>query len=339
MMTKLFSFTSLRVIACGLLLGCSHPLLAQDEDTPPPQRQASLQPPTLSLPEIPANEICWLTVDEQQVFSLYKKDLSGTAKGGVIILPGLNKDPFSPDIINGLRTTLAENEWHSLAVRMPANNADRMLTPGTNRSAEQEALEPNEDFATDEEATAAANAEVTLEFEASGANNNSSAGRPMQPLSPTEQHAQQIIAAAIQYFNNDGIFNLVLIGEGISAVHAAHYLANMPAVDKKKGGFDQIRAFAMINARNRIDGSELNLAEELAEIDMPMIDLYFGLDYRDGREAKARKKVSRGFAKGQYMQLKLPLIDTNWQNEDDWLTKRIRGWLDRRAAGFEVDAR
>ena len=279
-----------RALIAGLLLcGISLSYAQEETEQPAPEEtettsatpaaNSSAVPngnDSLLLEDIPKKELCWLTINQQQSLCLYRKASRGKAKGGVLILPGINQNPASPGIINTLRYTLSENRWHTLAITMP------------------------------------------------------------DPASETAADlAQQHIAAGIQHLNTQGVYNIVIIGEGTSASHGMQYINALPPA--AEDSFQQIRGLAMINPRNRLPGTDFDLSTAVVKAPVPVLDLFLDKDYRDQREAGLRLQGSRQLPDGHYMQIELPLVGPNWDQQDDRLSKRVRGWLDRRAAGFAVD--
>ncbi len=247
--------------------------------------------------------------------SLYLEDTSGKARGGVIIVPGMASNPADPEIIDALRQVLARNHWHSLALSMPplipaaAGDTSAATGPESNEETAGEKLQ---------QGSAAPSAE--------------------QPgATPTTSLDQQAILAAIHFLNQQGVFNLAIIREGTGAISAATYLRNMPPADSSRGEFPQLRALVMINARNSIGGKQDQLSALFPSLTVPVIDLYLGNDYRDKREVQQRQKAGQSLAGKQYLQIKMPPVGPNWQDREDRLTKRIRGWLDKRIAGFVID--
>ncbi len=68
----------------------------------------------------------WLEADGQKFLGIYTEDLSGTPKGGVIILHGIGAHPNWADVIYPLRTELPNYGWATLSIQMPilANEAE-----------------------------------------------------------------------------------------------------------------------------------------------------------------------------------------------------------------------
>ncbi|MBU1190432.1 MAG: alpha/beta hydrolase family protein [Gammaproteobacteria bacterium] len=68
----------------------------------------------------------WLEAEGQKFLGIYTEELSGTPKGGVIILHGIGVHPNWEDVIYPLRTELPNYGWATLSIQMPilANEAE-----------------------------------------------------------------------------------------------------------------------------------------------------------------------------------------------------------------------
>jgi hypothetical protein len=152
----------------------------------------------------------------------------------------------------------------------------------------------------------------------------------------SETITQQTIAAGIQYLNQQGVFNIAILGEGLGAAQATHYVAALPQV-LEPGQLQQIRALLMINADNHIPDSKVNTLQKLSGIQLPILDAYRNNDYLEQRLAHERKLAARRLMTRNYQEIRLPLSSGYQKNYDDRITKRIRGWLDKNVAGFMVD--
>lgn len=82
--------------------------------------QLQAMPLTELAENLPADEVRWLETGNKKVLALYNKDNSGNARGGVILIPGEDGNPASPQLLDPLRHHLAENRWHALTIAMPA---------------------------------------------------------------------------------------------------------------------------------------------------------------------------------------------------------------------------
>ena len=150
----------------------------------------------------------------------------------------------------------------------------------------------------------------------------------------TEETAQQMIIAGIDYLNQQGIFNIAVLGEGMGAAQALHYVSTLSGDQ-----LQQIRALLMVNADNRISGSANDTLQQLGEIKVPVLDAYTSGDYVLQQRADERKRAARRLMNKNYQQVRLPQPGGTEQTRYLRLSKRIRGWLDNNAAGFMVDNR
>lgn len=76
-----------------------------------------------------ANERVWLNTDSGKRLAFYLSEKSGTAHGGVLIIPDRGIHPAVTGTINSLRHTLAKHHWHTLALDISSLDAEAV--PGT----------------------------------------------------------------------------------------------------------------------------------------------------------------------------------------------------------------
>ncbi len=156
----------------------------------------------------------------------------------------------------------------------------------------------------------------------------------------SEENSQQLIAAGVAYLNQQGIFNIAILGEGIGAAQAVHYIAKLPAVDETRGEFEQIRALVMINAKNAIPGSESDTLKELGLIKQPILDAYSSDDPMKQQQANTRKRAAHTQTGSVlYRQTRLPLVNHFQQDSENRITKLVRGWLDNNITGLLLNRR
>lgn len=302
-------------------------------ETPLPGDQSAelgaAQPnPQQALSELfPADEVVWLPADGERVLALYLEEQSGSARGGVIILTDYYHQPTERYWINNLRHTLPAKQWHSLVLAMPTQEVSLTVstTPPDATAVETEQnpvapatteTEPEPENKATDDSTPAASLDSKAEQAVQKTNN--------------QRRALAAIDAAINYFNTQQIVNIAIVSEGGSAVYALQYLSSIVDSEQSK----KILGLALIDARNHFN--DTSLIDLLAEQTLPMLDIYLGLDFRDQREAQQREIASRQLPTGQYLQIAMPRIATRWDNHEDRLSKRVRGWLDRSASAEEV---
>lgn len=148
--------------------------------------------------------------------------------------------------------------------------------------------------------------------------------------------AMEVITAAINYLNQQGVFNIALLGEGLGATQVMHYMA--ARAEPADQQVSQIRAMVMINGNNQLSAGDTKSLAMLEKIKLPILDAYTSSDYQQQQQAKDRKQAAKRYMNRFYQQLKLP--PPAFQTvQADRTSKRIRGWLDKNAAGFMVDGR
>ncbi|MCR8922310.1 alpha/beta hydrolase family protein [Dasania sp. GY-MA-18] len=153
----------------------------------------------------------------------------------------------------------------------------------------------------------------------------------MPPLTTdTAEQAQQTIAAAISFFNSKGIYNMVLLGEGSSANRLINYASQI----SDKTQLKQIRGLALVDAKNQINQQPITAL--LPKLKFPVLDIYFSGDRQAQLFAQQRLRSTKPLPRGQYQQVRMPRMGLRPQQDEDKLSKRIRGWLNKTAAGFSV---
>lgn len=139
------------------------------------------------------------------------------------------------------------------------------------------------------------------------------------------------ISAAVQYLQQQGLLNIVLIGHSLGAAMGANFLA------QKAPGSDAIRAFVGIGM-NQATGTVAHTPDALAKITVPTLDLYGAHDL-DGvlGSAKARARAAKLANNAGYQQTVIAGADHFFRGLDDTLVKRVSGWLTKTAPSSEVE--
>ncbi len=137
------------------------------------------------------------------------------------------------------------------------------------------------------------------------------------------------IAAAVAYLKQQKILNQVLIAHSLGTAMASHYLSGEPD--------PAIRAYVGISMiESRADPRLSNVAA-LMKIRLPVLDIYGSQDLDSVRAAApARKRAARAANNRGYAQVEVDGADHFFNNREDELIRRIRGWLKRQADGMEV---
>jgi hypothetical protein len=139
------------------------------------------------------------------------------------------------------------------------------------------------------------------------------------------------IALGVQRLNQEGQFNLVILGYGEGAYWAARYLSERLAPDQDVG-----YALMMVNAKPiEPDLRELIGGLEIAILDWVSDDSTAALKEADARRAEARRNQRE-----RYTQIRDPQQASFYnQASPNRSTRRLWGWLRTRAAGREGEVR
>jgi len=259
---------------------------------------------------IAKQEIIWLDAGNEQFMTLYRPDTSGSPRGGAIILPPLNAHPDWPGVIHQLRKTLPEFGWSTLSVQLPLLNADTAT---------------------------------------------------ISEYGQTLPEIGKRIEAAIRFFNSKGIANIALIGKGMGATAGAGYLADDSG--------SQIQALVGISLRGYAEASDswLYSPNSLRKLSLPILDIYGSRDYQDvtnsvTARARSAKQASLATANSArlsafqhsataesaqtrragyiaYRQIRLAGADSHYSGSEDYLVKRVVGWLKQHAGGITMSWR
>lgn len=167
--------------------------------------------------------------------------------------------------------------------------------------------------------------------------------KPKAPEIPVEKQIQKRIQAAVNYLNKSGQFNLVLVGQGSAAIHAATYISNMPR-PTEPGRFAPIQAAVLMNAKNTQFGTTKNLPDQVDKLNMPVLDIIDQQNEGIKNQAATRLKNIPRLKRKTYQYVMMPATRTfdvnrkaTGQNSDR-MAKRIRGWIEKKVTGQEMGA-
>jgi pimeloyl-ACP methyl ester carboxylesterase len=176
-----------------------------------------------------------------------------------------------------------------------------------------------------------------------------------QPLEAWNNNQQRLVAA-ITHLQGRGIQNIALITHGSGATLAFDLLAKESDIGAT--------AMVAINTTQPTHPEKIEPVTKLmAKIQLPMLDIFGGLDRTAAAQAKPRAAAGRQAAlaasrNGQqgrfragefaessliqqtgliaYRQIRIDSADHWFSGMQDELVKRVRGWLARHAAGVKV---
>lgn len=250
----------------------------------------------------------WLEAKGKKFLSIYTADRSGLPQGGLILLHGLGMHPNAPEVIRPIRTQMPRYGWATLSLQMP------VLGPDSN----------------------------------------------LKDYGPLFDQVPDRIRAAIEFLKSKNIANVVLVGYDLGAAMGSAYLAQ--AGSPGKSG---VHAFIGISMDAPEDVEKwMHNPSSMEKIVIPIMDVYGRLDDPDviqsadlrARAARTaglnaqRMKSSDAFKDSalartspdekagsiSYRQIVIPGADHSFKGQENMLVKRIRGWLQRHAAGKKV---
>lgn len=319
---------------------------------PPPyksreDRQMRLLAKALADKTVDPDTVMWMTAASEEFLALYERDYTGAPQGAVLLLHAEGQHPGWPTTLNAIRTYLPNHGWSTLALTLPSPDSLPLPPrdePQGSESAQVSSAERESPAADQDPAPAQQPPPVAaVEKEMTQAATNATAEGAIEPA---EARAMERIAEAMRFLHRQNLFNIAIIGDGVGAARATaflHSLADMKAPaeassPENSGGMAMkpIRAMIIVNARNHIPASVINLPLALMDPEVATLDVYFGVDRRDQLEAQRRRLTAQRQKFQVYQQLKLPEMASLEHNENR-LSRRIRGFLAQHARGIRVE--
>ncbi len=318
--------------------------------------------------------ILWLTTesgpttDSEKFLALYETEFSGQPQGAILLLHAEGQHPNWPQTIEPIRKQLPASGWSTLAVAVPMPAIPK--PPARDAAAESKFLdkepldkeslnkeppnkEPPNKLPPDKEPLSKtvdtereAAPKETEEGEKSAApdsaplqdNTTSKSEMPRMPLEEPNAEARALarLAAAMRFLNGQGLFNIVVIGDGMGATRASQFFRTLD-YDRDGEGLKPLQAMIIINARNHFPQGDFNFLQGLHDPGLAILDIYFGNDPRDRREAQKRKRFALRHRFVAYQQLHQPELPPTLSGQDNRLSRRVRGFLAQHARGQKLD--
>lgn len=138
------------------------------------------------------------------------------------------------------------------------------------------------------------------------------------------------INAGIAFLKSKGIKNIVIVAHSLGSSMAGYYLAKKPD--------PAIRAFVAIGVSgNMHKKDEVGFLTSLKNIKVPVLDIFGSNDLKPVLQSrKSKADVARKAGNKNYTQVKIAGANHFFDNKDDALVKRVRGWLAKNAAGTKI---
>lgn len=338
------------------------PLVVEDPPTPTPQpsvagRLAEQQRQLLYQLNGPPSAL-WLPVDDQQVLAFWQPDRSGTPLGAVLMLHDWGDSPRHPATLRRLHEYLPLHGWATFSMELPdlppatiparANPApaavvdEEPLTKEDSETAGEESLAEEAPETADEGTLAMDSPEATEEAPVAREPAEDSAAAPSEEEIVKQIHRR--IHAATTYLHQQGQYNLILLGEGRSALWVLQHLEQAlppPEVSSENRKSTAViertfRAVVLVNAETPNPATPL--ATELRSSDIPTLDVFtdFHLDARAA--AQSRRQAARQHGYSHYVIRRLPPPSgADSERSETPLTKTVRGFLQKYAQGVELE--
>ncbi len=302
--------------------------------------------------------------DDTTLSGLYLPENTGTPQGGVLILHDIEQNALWSQTVGALREYLPDYGWNTLSlffgnylqrplpVPKPEASEDD-IPPLDPALGEEEPIVPitEEDLAASSEADVGEEpidqnfvdepsdslGELAEEIgdlpELAGNQNESQAIDEELTVEEAFLQGMQLrVEDGLRQLNTLGQFNLVIVAYGLSANWAA------ASLNERFDGRPGVRGYALviINARaSQYPAVDLN--EQLAKLQIPMLDIVTAQSDGELRQATDRRNAITRKQNRRYIQIHLPEVRSNLTGKKNLITRRVRGWLKSNAAGEEVD--
>ena len=139
------------------------------------------------------------------------------------------------------------------------------------------------------------------------------------------------IKAGVKFLKSKGIQNIVIIAHSLGSGMAGYYMANNPD--------SSIRALVAIGVSGVMykGDSGVGYLTSLKTIKVPVLDIYGSNDLPQVLKGeKVKASTARKAGNKNYTQVKVIGANHFFDNKEDVLVKRVRGWLAKNAAGIEL---
>jgi len=322
-----------------------------------------------------ADEAVWLGGDQQRFFSLFRPESTGYPQGGIILIHENGGHVAQPGVIEGIRTSLPNFGWSTLAISVP--DLKQVGLPPRTRSGFVRRNQPHEAPVTDPsiEQKDEESDHPGSEAEPTPGGPTADADRPVketthvlnagrqkddnQPVDLSEAPADPLdglfddlvgrINASIQYMQaSKGQYNLVFLGVGSGAHLLARYAQSQAAAGKATA----IQGMVLVNANqslqpggavrdastpNTANPSAVSLPDLLANLYMPILDLYHDNSAGNIANAKIRLDQASRYHLTSYTQVRIPPVSRQSYSRNNRVIRRVRGWLAKYAEGMEIE--
>ena len=138
------------------------------------------------------------------------------------------------------------------------------------------------------------------------------------------------INAGVAFLKSKGIRNVVIVAHSLGSSMAAYYMANKPD--------SAIQAFVAVGVSGNMHKvNKVGYLTSLKTIKVPVLDIFGSNDLSSVLESeKLKAQTARKAGNKKYTQIKITGANHFFDNKDEVLVKRVRGWLFKNAHGTET---
>ncbi len=273
--------------------------------------------------QLQADQQQQLAAGDERFLALWLPANASQSKGAVILLPGDGESADWPQVIGPLRRKLPDAGWHSLSLSLPDPLREPTLT-----AARSPAPAPETERA--EDSPDSAQPQVNQPVAEVGSAEPAGASIDAAPADLDAQREAQAarvfarIQAGIAFAQQQQSKTLVLLGHGTGAYWAARYLEQQPDAP--------IAHLLLVDAAlpERFGPA---LDELIPGLKISTGDFYHrDLKPNEGG-ARARHSASKRLAHPDYTQVALAALPGDRASEQEYLFRRLRGWLELKLKG------
>jgi hypothetical protein len=276
----------------------------------------------------------WINNGDDTFLAIWNADRTGDAKGAILIIHAEGEHPTWPRTTRPLHDSLPDYGWATMAIHLP--NPHKKTTSPRTLPVKTATLITTQD---NHEAQVAAKKPTSTQSAIPPSSSTHSSTKPI--MINTESMSNDRLEAALQFLHDKGQFNVILMGSGVGAIRAHHFIKSITPIitDKKlKEKLEKpIQASIIFNARNRLPTDNNNFDAWFFDPEIPVLDIYTTHDIRNQKEAHIRKVLGKRKKVIKHDQIKIIHMNYEATWKENILSRRIRSFLEKNLKGIEIN--
>ncbi|MDE1463213.1 DUF3530 family protein [Spartinivicinus poritis] len=308
---------------------------------------------------LPENELLMLPKEKagETFLAAYLQENTGSPKGGILLIPAEGQHVNWPKTILPLRKELPNAGWHTLAI-MPVESKpppppERTFFPKgiitlasgqqTVEAATSSDTEKSSEETKQEESTSTDKKETDQTADSEQKTGQPEKSKPEEtkaesqasektepPLYDPIKDMYSRINQGLGHLAKQGLLFQVIVGQREGAHWALAYLAEQKP--------ENVHALIIINP-SPSQALETTIPQLLEKSDLLTLDIYITQYPGPSPEANQRIAAAHRSKNYNYFQYRLPAAPNSQTTTNDWLFKRVKSWLKRRAKTTELSKR